>query len=47
MANMFANVINLIMSALFFHSLMPLAIPVGFIGLLLTYWVDKVSISNL
>jgi C4-dicarboxylate transporter len=29
MANQFANIINLIMSAMFFHSILPLAIPIG------------------
>jgi C4-dicarboxylate transporter len=42
MANQFANIINLIMSAMFFHSILPLAIPIGCGGLFLQYWANKV-----
>lgn len=42
MANMWANVINLIMTSLFFHPLLPLSIPIGFAGLLITFWTNKV-----
>jgi hypothetical protein len=42
MANMWANVINLIMTSLFFHPLLPLSIPIGFCGLLITFWTNKV-----
>ena len=45
MANQFANIINLIMSAIFFHSLLPLSIPIGFAGLVANYWANKVSIT--
>lgn len=41
MANQFANIINLLMSALFFHSLMPVAIPMGALGLFASYWSNK------
>jgi len=43
MANVWANVFNLIMTSLFFHPLLPVSIPIGFFGLLVTYWTDKVS----
>jgi hypothetical protein len=42
MANQFANIINLIMSAIFFHSMLPLAIPIGCVGLFANYWANKI-----
>jgi hypothetical protein len=41
MANIFANLGNLILTALFFHPLMPLSIPIATIGLFISYWVNK------
>lgn len=41
MANQFANIINLIMSSIFFHSLLPLSIPIGCAGLFANYWANK------
>jgi uncharacterized protein YbaA (DUF1428 family) len=42
MANQFANIINLIMSAFFFHSMLPLALPIGCVGLFANYWANKI-----
>lgn len=42
MANQFSNVINLIMSAFFFHSILPLSLPIGCIGLFANYWANKI-----
>ena len=42
MANQFANIMNLMMSAIFFHSMLPLAIPIACVGLFANYWSNKV-----
>ena len=41
MADQFANTANLILSAIFFHPLLPISIPIALVGLLLNYWVSK------
>ena len=46
MANVFANSGNLVLTALFFHPLLPLSIPFAFFGLLLSYWVNKYLLLN-
>jgi len=46
MANMWANVINLIMTSLFFHPLLPLSVPIGFAGLFFTFWTNKVFLFS-
>jgi len=43
MANQFANIANLILTAIFFHPLLPLSIPIAFAGLFVNYWASKVS----
>lgn len=45
MANLFSNTANLILAAIFFHPLFPLAIPIALVGLMVNYWTNKV-ISN-
>lgn len=42
LANQFANVQNLMMTAVFFHTMLPLSIPIGTVGLFLHYWSNKV-----
>ena len=41
MANRFANTANLFLTAVFFHPLLPISIPIAFCGFLLSYWIDK------
>jgi hypothetical protein len=41
MSSIFANLGNLILTALFFHPLLPLSIPITFLGLILSYWINK------
>ena len=41
MADQFANTANLLMTAIFFHSLLPISIPIAMAGLLLNYWISK------
>lgn len=41
MADVFANAGNLILTATFFHPLLPLSIPIAFLGFSLSYWVNK------
>lgn len=41
MSDVFANAGNLILTATFFHPLLPLSIPIGFCGFLFSYWVNK------
>jgi hypothetical protein len=41
MANVFANSANLLLTALFFHPLLPLSIPIAFAGFFCSYWVNK------
>jgi len=36
---------NLIMSAIFFHSMLPLAIPIACVGLFANYWANKVFLT--
>ena len=42
MANQFGNIMNLIMSAIFFHPLLPLSVPIACVGLFANYWANKV-----
>ena len=44
MSDVFANAGNLILTATFFHPLMPLSIPIAFLGFLLSYWVNKYNL---
>jgi hypothetical protein len=41
MANIFANAGNLLLTAFFFHPLLPLSIPIAFVALTFLYWVNK------
>jgi hypothetical protein len=41
MADVFANAGNLILTATFFHPLLPLSMPIAFLGFSLSYWVNK------
>ena len=41
MADVFANAGNLLLTAFFFHPLLPLSIPIAFVALFLSYWVNK------
>lgn len=41
MANRFANTGNLFLTAVFFHPLLPISIPIAGCGLFFSYWVDK------
>lgn len=41
MANIFANTANLLLTALFFHPLLPLSIPIAFVGFVANYWAYK------
>jgi hypothetical protein len=43
MANLFSNTANLILAAIFFHPLFPLAIPIALVGLIVNYWTNKVT----
>ncbi len=42
MANQFANTANLLLTAIFFHPLLPISIPIATVGLLFNYWANKV-----
>ena len=44
MANRFANTSNLFLTAIFFHPLVPISIPIACVGFIFAYWVDKVSL---
>ncbi len=44
MLNQFSNTANLILTAIFFHPLFPLAIPIAFVGIVVNYWANKVFI---
>ncbi len=41
MANVFANAGNLLLTAFFFHPLLPLSIPIALVALTFSYWVNK------
>lgn len=41
MANRFANTANLFLTAVFFHPILPISIPIAFVGFIFSYWVDK------
>jgi branched-subunit amino acid ABC-type transport system permease component len=41
MANVFANQANLLLTALFFHPLLPISIPIAFFGTIFSYWTNK------
>ena len=41
MANVFADAGNLLLTAFFFHPLLPLSIPIALIALFFSYWVNK------
>jgi hypothetical protein len=45
MANQFANIANLLLTAIFFHPLLPISIPIALVGLILNYWANKVISS--
>ena len=42
MADIFAEVANLILTSMFFHPLLPVSIPIALCGLSISYWVYKV-----
>ena len=44
---MYADSANLLLSALYFHPLLPLSIPIGLVGFILGFWSDKVSSTSL
>lgn len=46
MADEFSKIANIILSAIFFHPLFPLSIPIAFCGLFLNYWSSKVHIIS-
>ena len=41
MSDVFASAGNLILTATFFHPLLPLSIPIAFLGFFFSYWVNK------
>jgi len=41
MADQFANAANLMLTAIFYHCLLPISIPIAMAGLFLNYWVSK------
>ncbi len=43
MLNQFSNTANLILTAIFFHPLFPLAIPIAFVVIVVNYWANKVT----
>ena len=43
MASKFANTGNLFLTAVFFSPLLPISIPIAFVGFIFSYWVDKVT----
>lgn len=42
MANRYSNTANLFLTAIFFHPLLPISIPIAVFGFLFSYWVDKI-----
>jgi hypothetical protein len=44
MSDVFANAGNLVLTATFFHPLLPLSIPIAFLGFFLFYWVNKYTL---
>jgi magnesium-transporting ATPase (P-type) len=44
MSDVFANVGNLLLTACFFHPMLPLSIPLAFCGFTLSYWVYKFNL---
>jgi len=43
MADVFANQANLLLTALFFHPLLPVSIPIALVATIFSYWTNKVS----
>jgi hypothetical protein len=41
MADTFSNTANILLTAVFFHPLLPISIPIAFAGLFANYWVNK------
>jgi hypothetical protein len=41
MANRYSNTANLFLTAVFFHPLLPISIPIAFCGFIFSYWIDK------
>jgi hypothetical protein len=41
MANRFSNTANLFLTAVFFHPLLPVSIPIALCGYTFSYWIDK------
>ena len=41
MANQFANTANILLTAIFFHPLLPVSIPIAFLGMICNYWANK------
>lgn len=46
MPNIFATTSNLFLTCIFYSPLIPLSIPIGLVGMVIAYWVEKVSISH-
>eukprot|EP00347_Sterkiella_histriomuscorum_P022863 403336874 len=41
MANRYSNTANLFLTAIFFHPLLPISIPIAMVGFIFSYWIDK------
>jgi len=41
MANEYANTAYILLTALFFHPILPISIPIAMMGMILNYWADK------
>jgi hypothetical protein len=41
MANEFANTANILLTAIYFHPLLPASIPIAFFGMICNYWASK------
>lgn len=47
MPNLFATMANLFLTCVFYSPLIPIAIPIGMVGMICAYWVNKVTIHTL
>jgi len=47
MANRYANTANLFLTAIFFHPLLPCAIPIACVGFIFTYWINKAMLLKM
>lgn len=46
MANLLSNTANLFMTGVFFAPLIPITIPICFLGMFFAYFVEKVSLIS-